>query len=380
LQEKHLLFSIIHDITERERKKETIRVEDEDLLKQMVGFTEELLKTGTEQVSYQKILENLLYISKAKYGILTLLNTSTGKFTTVAIAGLADSVKKLSKILGFEPVGKEWNEYSIENEKLKDKLVARFSSLSELSRRAIPETISRPIEKLLNMGEVAVTKVIVNNQMIGDFTLIMPAGKRFENDTLVNIYSRQIDMFMTRIRADESLRESEAMLQKVQGVAHLGSWEIDLTTKTVIASDEAHRIYGISQGSMTMAFIQSVPLPEFRPTLDTTLVALIKEGKQYDVEFKIRRHSDGEVRDIHSIAEYNASSRSIIGSVQDITERKRAEENIHQRVNELETINRISRVMRSASKQNEMLSIVLSEALAILNTSHGSIELYNKAP
>ena len=380
LQEKHLLFSIIHDITERERKKETIRVEDEDLLKQMVGFTEELLKTGTEQVSYQKILENLLYISKAKYGILTLLNTSTGKFTTVAIAGLADSVKKLSKILGFEPVGKEWNEYSIENEKLKDKIVARFSSLSELSRRAIPETISRPIEKLLNMGEVAVTKVIVNNQMIGDFTLIMPAGKRFENDTLVAIYSRQIDMFMTRIRGEESLRESEAMLQKVQGVAHLGSWEIDLTTKTVIASDEAHRIYGISQGSMTMAFIQSVPLPEFRPTLDTTLVALIKEGKQYDVEFKIRRHSDGEVRDIHSIAEYNASSRSIIGSVQDITERKRAEENIHQRVNELETINRISRVMRSASKQNEMLSIVLSEALAILNTSHGSIELYNKAP
>jgi PAS domain S-box-containing protein len=378
LQGKELLFSIIHDITEREQKLETIRVEDEDLLKQMVGFTEELLKTGAEQVSYQKILENLLYISKAKYGILTLLNTSTGKFTTVAIAGLTDSVKKLSKILGFEPVGKEWNDYSIENEKLKNKVVARFSSLSELSRRALPETISRPIEQLLNMGEVAVTKVIVNNQMIGDFTLIMSVGKRFENDTLVAIYSRQIDMFMTRIRADESLRESEAMLNKVQGVAHLGSWEIDLTTKTVIASDEAHRIYGISQGSMTMAFIQSVPLPEFRPTLDTTLVALIKEGKQYDVEFKIRRHSDGEVRDIHSIAEYNASSRSIIGSVQDITERKRAEENIHQRVNELETINRISRVMRSASKQNEMLSIVLSEALAILNTPHGSIELYNR--
>lgn len=378
LQEKHLLFSIIHDITERERKKETIRVEDEDLLKQVVGFTEELLKTGTEQVSYQKILDNLLYISKARYGVLTLLNTSTGKFTTVAVAGVAGSVRKLSKILGFEPVGKEWDEYSLENEALKDKVVARFSSLTELSRRALPETISRPIEKLLNMGEVAVTKVIVNNQMIGDFTLIMPVGKRFENDTLVNIYSRQIDMFMTRIRGEESLRESEAMLKKVQEVAHLGSWEIDLTTKTVIASDEAHHIYGVAPGSMTVAFVQSIPLPEFRPVLDTALIALVKEGKQYDVEFKIRRHSDDEVRDIHSIAEYNASSRSIIGSVQDITERKRAEESIHQRVMELETINRISLVLRSVSKQNEILSIVLSEALAILNTPHGSIELYNK--
>jgi PAS domain S-box-containing protein len=378
LREKHFLFSIIHDITEREQKLETIRVEDEDLLNQMVGFTEELLKTGTEQVSYQKILENLLYISKAKYGILTLLNTNTGKFTTVALAGLADSVKKLSKMLGFEPVGKEWIDYSIENKALKDKVVARFSSLSELSRKALPETISRSIEKLLNMGEVAVTKVIVNDQMIGDFTLIMPAGKRFENDALVNIYSRQIDMFMTRIRADESLRESEAMLNKVQGVAHLGSWEIDLTTKTVIASDEAHRIYGIAQGSMTLAFVQTAPLPEFRPALDTALVELVKEGKQYDVEFKIRRVSDGEIRDIYSIAEYNAPSRTIIGSLQDITERKRTEKGVRQRVMELETINRISLVLRSVSKQKEMLSIVLGEALAILNTPHGSIEIYNR--
>jgi PAS domain S-box-containing protein len=379
LQEKDILFSIIHDITERERKRETIRVEDEYLLKQMVGFTEELLKTGTEQVSYQKILENLLYISKAKYGILTLLNKSTGKFTTLAVAGLNDKIIKLSKILGFEPVGKEWNEYSIQNEKLKDKVVARFSSLSELSKRVLPETISRPIEKLLNMGEVAVTKVIVNDQMIGDFTLIMPVGKRFENDTLVNIYSRQLDMFMTRIIAGEALSESETMLKKVQGIARLGSWEIDLTTKTMIASDEAHRIYGVAQGSMTMAFVQSIPLPEFRPILDAALSALIKKGKSYDVEFKIQRISDGELRDIHSAAEYNAASQTIIGSVQDITDRKRSEESIHQRVLELETINRISLVMRSASKQNEMLAIVLNEALDILNTPHGSIELYNKA-
>jgi PAS domain S-box-containing protein/putative nucleotidyltransferase with HDIG domain len=49
-----------------------------------------------------------------------------------------------------------------------------------------------------------------------------------------------------------------------------------------------------------------------------------------------------------------------------------------QRVMELETLNRISLVLRAVTKQNEMLSIVLDEALAILNTSHGSIELHNK--
>ena len=59
-------------------------------------------------------------------------------------------------------------------------------------------------------------------------------------------------------------------------------------------------------------------------------------------------------------------------------ENARLFEETHQRVMELETLNRISLVLRSVSKQDEMLSIVLDEALAILNTSHGSIELYNK--
>jgi hypothetical protein len=46
---------------------------------------------------------------------IPLLNESTGKYTTVAVAGLQESVKKITKMLGFEPVGKEWNEYSTEN-------------------------------------------------------------------------------------------------------------------------------------------------------------------------------------------------------------------------------------------------------------------------
>jgi putative nucleotidyltransferase with HDIG domain len=59
-------------------------------------------------------------------------------------------------------------------------------------------------------------------------------------------------------------------------------------------------------------------------------------------------------------------------------ENARLFEEERQRVAELETINRISSAMRTASKPGEMLSIVLDEALSILNTSHGAIELYNK--
>ncbi len=60
-------------------------------------------------------------------------------------------------------------------------------------------------------------------------------------------------------------------------------------------------------------------------------------------------------------------------------ENARLFEETRQRVLELETVNRISLVLRAVTKQEEMLSIVLDEALNILHTSHGSIELHNKA-
>jgi len=59
-------------------------------------------------------------------------------------------------------------------------------------------------------------------------------------------------------------------------------------------------------------------------------------------------------------------------------ENARLFEETRQRVMELETINRISLTLRSVSKQNEVLSIVLNEALSILTTLHGSIQLYNR--
>ena len=135
------LIGSVSDITERKRMEVALREEDR-LLKEMVNFTEELLKTGSDQVTYQKILENLLFISKAKYGVLTLLNENTGKFTTVAVAGMNDGLKKASKYLGYDIIGKEWDNYSLVDEQLRENIVTHFSSLSELSGGVIPEMIS----------------------------------------------------------------------------------------------------------------------------------------------------------------------------------------------------------------------------------------------
>ncbi|HEX7533882.1 MAG TPA: PAS domain S-box protein, partial [Syntrophales bacterium] len=138
-----------------------------------------------------------------------------------------------------------------------------------------------------------------------------------------------------RKRMEETLIESEQRLMQAQAIAHLGSWEIDLKNQMMWASEEAFRIYGIeytgpASACMPLAEAQKVVHPEDRPGMDGALKALLKENKRYDQEFRIFRVNDGELRVIHSRADILFSGTrhpvKVFGTLQDITDRKQAEE------------------------------------------------------
>ncbi len=120
-------------------------------------------------------------------------------------------------------------------------------------------------------------------------------------------------------------RDAQRELERAQALARTGSWRIDLTTGRIYGSAEALRIYGVPGPDLPLDLVQSVPLPEYRSRLDEALRKLVTEGVPYDVEFEIRRVSDGAIRHIHSVAEYDRARRLVFGALQDVTELKRAE-------------------------------------------------------
>ncbi|MDT8298217.1 MAG: PAS domain-containing sensor histidine kinase, partial [Spirochaetaceae bacterium] len=91
-------------------------------------------------------------------------------------------------------------------------------------------------------------------------------------------------------------------------------------------SPGAHKIYGVPQNTLSVEVAESVPLPEYRPLLDQSRDDLIREGKPYDLEFKIKRISDGAILDVHSKAVWDDKSKILFGIIRDITEEKRARE------------------------------------------------------
>jgi PAS domain S-box-containing protein len=125
--------------------------------------------------------------------------------------------------------------------------------------------------------------------------------------------------------AQGRVSESERKLHHAEKVAKFGHWEFNLDTQKVITSAGARQIYGLGEKELTIPEIQQVPLPQYRSGLDRMLQDLISGNKPYNTEFLIRRQTDNATIAIHSIAEYDPGRNVVFGVIQDITDRKEAE-------------------------------------------------------
>ncbi len=125
---------------------------------------------------------------------------------------------------------------------------------------------------------------------------------------------------------EDALRDSEARLRRAERVAQVGNWELNLREQKILASRGAEDLFGMQGEEWSLAEIQALPLPEYRPALDAALAGLIERGQPYNIKFRLRRPDNGQIRHIHSIAEYDAARGVLFGVISDITERTLAEE------------------------------------------------------
>jgi len=157
----------------------------------------------------------------------------------------------------------------------------------------------------------AVIDVVKNHQ----FALIKQEGKW---DIIESAIYKQ---------AKQALLENEQDLNRAQAVAHTGSWRLDVQRNQLLWSDETHRIFGILRGTpMTYETFLSSVHPEDRQYVNHKWTAAL-HGEPYDIEHRII--VDDEVKWVRERAELEFDSRGELkggfGTVQDITERKRIE-------------------------------------------------------
>ncbi len=135
--------------------------------------------------------------------------------------------------------------------------------------------------------------------------------------------------------SEQKLRESEARLAEAQRIAHSGSWVWDIVKDREIWSDEIYRIFGLEPQEFLAtyeAFLESVH-PEDRDFVKTAVDAAIHENKSYSIDHRIVR-PDESIRYVHEEGEvtYDKDGKPVqmIGTVQDITERVRVEQQLRE--------------------------------------------------
>jgi PAS domain S-box-containing protein len=134
-----------------------------------------------------------------------------------------------------------------------------------------------------------------------------------------------------RKQTELALVEREARLREAQEVANLGFYVVDLRTGCCTSSSVLDRIFGISVGyPRTIDGWANLVHPDDRQELLDGFKKAVDEKKPSELEYRIVRYGDKQVRWVHGLGrlQFNEEGQpiSMLGTIQDITERKQAEE------------------------------------------------------
>jgi PAS domain S-box-containing protein len=208
-------------------------------------------------------------------------------------------------------------------------------------------------------GELVPVEVTAN-ELIHD-------GKELHAGYFYNISERKT--------MEAALRTSEQNLIEAQRIARVGNWVWDLSGNLLSASAECYRVFGMASTEVADAYNAFLMLvhPEDRDNVQAAFETFLKNHLPHSVEYRIISQ-DGTERIIHENGEvvFDALGTPVhaVGTVQDITERKKAEKQIL-RLNRLYAI--LSEVNQAIVRSTDQYS--LFQEICRVVVKHGGFAL-----
>ena len=159
-----------------------------------------------------------------------------------------------------------------------------------------------------------------------------------KSTTQWTLLSERLRYMIRASRMREELAESRAKLTKAQRIARLGSWEWNIAARWVKLSEECFPIAGLPRQDDGLAdwFVWSRVVEDERARIEMLFREALASTGQMKFECRIAR-PNGQIRVVHMEAEVDRDEGgravAVHGVIQDITERKHAEDQIRQLAN-----------------------------------------------
>jgi PAS domain S-box-containing protein len=150
----------------------------------------------------------------------------------------------------------------------------------------------------------------------------------FEPSELITLVRSLLRLNRTRL----ALRDAEARLQLVQDAGGLAVVDCDLVTRRALWSDKFAQIFALppdtTEKRLRFGMILNVVHPDDRVALTKEYRRLVREGGQFEREFRVRQPDDGATRWISARGSFfrgDGQIQRILCLCSDITGRKRSE-------------------------------------------------------
>lgn len=327
---------LVKEITERERAEaQLIALKDElaaelTAMKHLHQFSTQLLATTEHQMLLEEVLNATVELQNADFGNVQLYNPQTGVLEIVAHRGFRQdfldhfrSVHEDSAACGRTMQQRQ--RVIIEDVETDPGFKPHRQIAASAGFRAVQSTplFSRHGEPL---GIIS--------------THFRETHRPSERELrLTDLYARQAAEMIERKGVEAALKRSESYLAEGQRLSHTGSGAWNVSTGEVFWSQETYRIYGFDPETAKPSnelFFQILH-PEDRPFVEQSFERVISSGSNYEMEFRLIR-PDGNIRYVHSVGHpvFNEAGEivQLVGTVMDITERKRAEEALQDEIEE----------------------------------------------
>jgi PAS domain S-box-containing protein len=184
-----------------------------------------------------------------------------------------------------------------------------------------------------------------------------------------------------KVRGGDELRETAERLQLALTAGGLGDWRWDAATDQVTIGARTAEIFGIPyEESMTMTHMRQNVHDDDRERVNREVDRALAEHSQYNIEYRIVR-PDGTLHWVVSMGRgiYDESGKvlGMTGVVQDITERRRAEDALREETHHLEVLNKTGSVLASKLDLQMLLQTVTDAATELSCAKFGAF-FYNK--
>ena len=172
-----------------------------------------------------------------------------------------------------------------------------------------------------------------------DTTISLKCLRR--EDESVDYFVALLQDITERKRAEEDLRRSEAQLAEAQQIAHIGSWSWDLPSGEIVWSDEHYRIVGLRPQAVPMTAERAASYihPDDREAAWGAIRRATRDHQPYEWRLRMVRE-DGTIIIAQSrgqsVCDEAGRPVRMFGTIQDVTERTRTEEEIRRARDELE--------------------------------------------